>query len=143
MFFPRVLLLTAAVCLAQPPSKNDILALDKKWSDAIQKKDAATLDKLLTDNLVYAHASGVVDTKKTYIAKIKEGKQVYKSFEQRSPSVAVYGNDTAISFSWVHVTGTNPQGPFDDKIMMLHTWVKQGGAWKLAAHQTTRVDKLP
>jgi len=143
MFFPRVLLLTAAVCLAQPPSKNDILALDKKWSDAIQKKDAATLDKLLTDNLVYAHASGVVDTKKTYIAKIKEGKQVYKSFEQRSPSVAVYGNDTAISFSWVHVTGTTPQGPFDDKIMMLHTWVKQGGAWKLAAHQTTRVDKLP
>jgi ketosteroid isomerase-like protein len=143
MFFPRALVLAAVAVCAQPPTKQEILALDKKWSDAIQKKDGATLDKLLTEELVYAHASGVVDTKKTYIAKIKEGKQVYKTFEQKHPTVAIYGNDTAVSFSWVHVTGVNPQGPFDDKIMMLHTWVRLGGVWRMAAHQTTRVDKLP
>ena len=55
----------------------------------------------------------------------------------------VYRGDSAITHSWMRVTGVNPQGPFDDKVMMVHCWVLKGGQWKLAAHQTTRVDKMP
>lgn len=135
-----VLLLSAVACLAQ--DKAAILALDKQWSDAIQKSDTATLEKLLADDLVYAHATGIVDTKKSYIAKIKEKRQVYKSFEQRNPTVNIYTN-SAVTFSHVRVTGTNAAGPFDDKIMLIHFWVKQNNAWRLAAHQTTKIDKLP
>jgi len=29
--------------------------------------------------------------------------------------------------------------PFNDHVMMMHVWVKQGGSWHLAAHQTTKV----
>jgi ketosteroid isomerase-like protein len=142
MVLLRTLALAAAVCFAQP-AKQQILDLDKQWADAIQKRDAAFLDKILTNDLVYAHASGVVDTKATYIAKIKEGKQVYKSVDRMKITVNLYGADTAVTHCWMRVTGVNPQGPFDDKVMMMHTWIKQGGNWKLAAHQTTRVDKLP
>ena len=137
----RLLILTAAVCAAQD-TKASILALDKQWSDAIVKGDTATLDKLLAADLVYAHASGIVDTKAAYIAKIKEKRQVYKSFEQRNPVVNLY-KDSAVTFSWVRVTGTNQAGAFDDKIMLIHFWVKQNNAWRLAGHQTTRVEKLP
>ena len=135
-----VLLLTALTCLAQ--DKASILALDKQWSDAIVKGDTATLDNLLADNLVYAHATGIVDTKTTYIAKIKERRQVYKSFEQHKPTVNIY-KDSAVTFSYVRVTGTNQAGLFDDKIMLIHFWVKQNNSWRLAAHQTTKIDKLP
>ena len=141
MFLLRLLLLTAAVCAAAD-TKESILALDKQWSDAIVKGDTATLDKLLADDLVYAHATGIVDTKASYIAKIKEHRQVYKSFEQRNPKVNLYSS-SAITFSWVRVTGTNQAGVFDDKIMLIHFWVKQNNAWRLAGHQTTKVDKLP
>ncbi|MFN0105400.1 MAG: nuclear transport factor 2 family protein [Bryobacteraceae bacterium] len=140
MFLFRLLILSAAVCAAQ--DKASILALDKQWSDAIVKSDTATLEKLLADDLVYAHATGIVDTKASYIAKIKERRQVYKSFEQRNAQVNIY-KDSAVTFSWVRVTGTNQGGPFDDKIMLIHFWVKQNNAWRLAAHQTTKVDKLP
>lgn len=142
MFLLRLLILGAAVCAAQEATKSSILALDKQWSDAIVKGDTATLDKLLTDDLVYAHATGIVDTKASYIAKIKERRQVYKSFERRNPVVNLY-KDSAVTFSWVRVTGTNQSGAFDDKIMLIHFWVKQNNAWRLAAHQTTKVDKLP
>lgn len=135
-----VLLLSAVACLAQ--DKAAILALDKQWSDAIIKSDTATLENLLADDLVYAHATGIVDTKKSYIAKIKEKRQVYKSFEQRNPVVNIY-KDSAVTFSYVRVTGTNQAGVFDDKIMLIHFWVKQNNAWRLAAHQTTKIDKLP
>ncbi len=137
----RLFLLAAIGCAAQE-TKSSILALDKQWSDAIVRSDTATLEKLLADDLVYAHATGIVDTKQSYIAKIKERRQVYKSFEQFKPTVNLY-RDSAVTFSWVRVTGTNQAGPFDDKIMLIHFWVKQNGAWRLAGHQTTRVDKLP
>lgn len=135
-----VLLLTALTCLAQ--DKASILALDKQWSDAIIKGDTATLDNLLADNLVYAHATGIVDTKTSYLAKIKERRQVYKSFEQHKPIVNIY-KDSAVTFSYVRVTGTNQAGIFDDKVMLIHFWVKQNNSWRLAAHQTTKIDKLP
>jgi ketosteroid isomerase-like protein len=135
-----VLLLTALACLAQ--DKAAILALDKQWSDAIIKGDTTTLDKLLADDLVYAHATGIVDTKTSYLAKIKERRQVYKSFEQHTPLVNIY-KDSAVTFSYVRVTGTNQAGIFDDKVMLIHFWVKQNNSWRLAAHQTTKIDKLP
>jgi ketosteroid isomerase-like protein len=135
-----VLLLTALACLAQ--DKASILALDKQWSDAIIKGDTATLDNLLADNLIYAHATGIVDTKASYIAKIKERRQVYKSFEQHKPIVNIY-KDSAVTFSYVRVIGTNQAGVFDDKVMLIHFWVKQNNSWRLAAHQTTKIDKLP
>ncbi|MBL8239405.1 MAG: nuclear transport factor 2 family protein [Bryobacterales bacterium] len=140
MLLIRLLLLTALASFAQ--DKAFVLALDKQWSDAIVKSDTATLEKLLADDLVYAHATGIVDTKKSYIAKIKERRQVYKSFEQRNPVVNIY-KDSAVTFSHVRVTGTNQAGAFDDKIMLIHFWVKQNNAWRLAGHQTTKIDKLP
>jgi|SoiMethySBSTD1v2_1073268.scaffolds.fasta_scaffold3971959_1 ketosteroid isomerase-like protein len=141
MFLLRLLVLCATICAAQE-TKASILALDKQWSDAIVKGDTATLEKLLTDDLVYAHATGIVDTKKSYIAKIKERRQVYKSFEQHNPQVNIY-KDSAVTFSHVRVTGTNQAGAFDDKIMLIHFWVKQNNAWRLAGHQTTKIDKIP
>jgi ketosteroid isomerase-like protein len=135
-----LLFLAAIACAAE--DKAFVLALDKQWSDAIVKSDTATLEKLLADDLVYAHASGIVDTKKSYIAKIKERRQVYKSFEQHNPQVNVY-KDSAVTFSYVRVTGTNQAGAFDDKIMLIHFWVKQNNAWRLAGHQTTKIEKLP
>ena len=135
-----VLVLTALACLAQ--DKAAILALDKQWSDSIVKGDTATLEKLLSDDLVYAHSTGIVDTKTSYIAKIKERRQVYKSFEQHKPTVNIY-KDSAVTFSYVRVTGTNQAGVFDDKVMLIHFWVKQNNTWRLAAHQTTKIDKLP
>jgi ketosteroid isomerase-like protein len=135
-----LLLLTAIACAAE--DKASILALDKQWSDAIVKSDTATLEKLLADDLVYAHATGILDTKKSYIAKIKERRQVYKTFEQHNPQVNIY-KDSAVTFSYVRVTGTNQAGAFDDKLMLIHFWVKQNNAWRLAGHQTTKIEKLP
>jgi len=135
-----VIFLTACAVLAQ--DKATFENLDKAWIKAVLAKDMAALDRMLADDLIYGHASNVVDTKTTYTEKIKGGKQVYKIMEQRKVTVKVFGT-TGITQSWLHVTGVNPAGPFDDKVMMLHVWVKVGSGYKLAAHQTAKVDKLP
>ena len=40
------------------------------------------------------------------------------------------------------VADTEARG-LDDKIMLMHCWVKQNGTWRLVAHQTTKIEKLP
>lgn len=118
--------------------------LDTAWGKAIVAKDAAKLEKLLDDGLIYGHASGVVDTKKSYLDKIRSGKQNYKSLEQFKVTVRMLeGGSSALTHSWLHVTGVNPAGPFDDKVMLLHVWSKRGNDWKLIAHQTAKVDSIP
>ncbi|MBM3726932.1 MAG: nuclear transport factor 2 family protein [Acidobacteria bacterium] len=135
-----------ALCLVLAPllaaQSKEIEELDKTWVKAVLAKDLGALDRMMSPEIVYAHASGVVDTKKQYLEKLGSGRQQYKSFDQRNITVKRHGT-TAITHSWVRVTGVNAQGPFDDRIMMIHVWIKQTAGWILAAHQTTRVDKLP
>jgi ketosteroid isomerase-like protein len=120
-----------------------IKSLDGAWATAIIEKDVSQLDLLLADNLIYGHASGVLDTKSSYIEKVASGTQIYKSLEQKNVLVRSLGSDAAVSHSWMHVTGTNQNGSFDDKVMMLHVWTKRDNSWKLVGHQTAKVDKIP
>lgn len=139
----RILLAVLALAGAlSAETKKDIVALDQAWRQAILAKDAAALEKMLADDLVYGHATGIVDTKATYIAKVTSGKQLYKTLEQRKVTVNLYGT-SALTHSWMHVTGVNQDGPFDDKVMLIHFWVKQTGTWRLVGHQTTKVARLP
>ncbi|MCS7025367.1 MAG: nuclear transport factor 2 family protein [Bryobacteraceae bacterium] len=143
MFAARTCLILSVLAFpAAGISSAEIEALDRAWRDAVVQRDFARLDQLLAPDLIYAHASGVVDTKQSYLEKLRSGKQIYRTLEQHKVSVRIHG-EAAITHSWVHVTGTNPAGPFDDKVMMLHVWVKKGTSWLLAAHQTTRVEALP
>ena len=108
------------------------------WATAVKSKDLAALDKMFLPGLVYAHATGPIESKDVYINRLKEGKQRYDSVTIESTRVFPYG-DSALSHSIVRVTGVNSAGPFNDHVMMMHMWVKQGGAWRLAGHQTTKV----
>jgi hypothetical protein len=35
--------------------------------------------------------------------------------------------------------GMSNGAPFNDRLMMMHVWVKAGGHWQLTAHQTTKL----
>lgn len=115
-----------------------IRAVETQWAAAIKGKDGAALEKLLGDQLIYAHSTGIIDTKKAYIAKVTSGKQRYEGVEHKDMTIRFYG-DAAIMHAHMRMWGVNQAGKFDDQLMTLHTWVKRGGAWQLVAHQTTKL----
>lgn len=133
---PRLLVLFAAFSFAVFPETGE--SLDRGWIKAVLGNDQASLGKILADDLVYAHSSGIVDTKTEYLAKLRSGRQVYKTFDQQRVTART-SPGVIVTHSWVRVTGINPKGPFDDKVMMLHVWVQTKGEWRLLAHQTTKV----
>ena len=130
------LLAAAAAAVAAPA--DDLRQLEKSWAAAVVKNDSGALGGLLSDRLIYAHSSGVVETKGEYLAKLKTGAQKYDSVDHESVKVEVYG-DAAVVHAVVRMRGATKGQPFDNRLMMLHLWVKDAGRWRLAAHQTTRL----
>ena len=96
------------------------------------------MESILAKELVYTHATGLVEDKSQYIAAVSSGNQKYDSIEYEAPAIQTYGN-TAIVATKVVMTGSTKATPFNNRLRLLHVWVKQGGKWSLVAHQTTRL----
>jgi ketosteroid isomerase-like protein len=112
--------------------------IEKQWAAAVVARDLVALERFLSDSLIYAHSTGVVETKSEYLGKLRGGTQKYAAIDYESVTVKIHG-DAAVAHARVRMRGTNAQGPFDNRLMMLHLWVKEGGRWRLAAHQTTKL----
>ena len=133
--------LLLGLCLAASiaaASDADITKMEKTWANAVVKQDYAALEKLYTPDLIYAHSTGAIEDRSEYMNRLKSGKQKYDSIDIEKTKVAEHGN-TAVAHSILRMTGTSNGEHFDNKVMALHVWVKEGGSWKLAAHQTTRL----
>ena len=119
-------------------AEEEIRNAEKVWAEAVKGRNLAALEKIFTPELIYAHATGAIETKQKYLDRLRSGAQRYDSLTHESIKVVPYG-DSAVAHSLVRVTGANSSGPFNDHVMMIHLWVKQAGTWRLAAHQTTRI----
>jgi ketosteroid isomerase-like protein len=105
---------------------------------AITKNDLAALDRLLANELVYTHSSGVVETKAEYIGVLRTGAQKYDAVDYEDTKVMTYGNVGVVAAA-VRMRGASKGQPFDNRLRMLHVWVERDGRWQLVAHQTTRL----
>lgn len=133
-----VLFLAAAAWAAAPPDEADIRQAEARWAEAVKGRDVAALERLYEDGLIYAHSTGIVETKREYLERLKGGKQRYDGIVFEKTQVALHG-DTAVALSWLRMNGKSNERLFNDRLMMTHVWVKKGGGWKLAAHQTTKL----
>lgn len=139
----RYVLLLALILAAGPPpagaaAQDEAARAEKAWAAAVVAGDHATLDRILAEGLIYTHSSGLVEDRSVYFGKLKSGALKYEAIEHESITVKPYGN-TAIVHSKARMRGVSDGKPFNVYSVMTHTWVKQGGVWKLAAHQATRL----
>lgn len=123
---------------AQAATEEEVKKAELDWAATVKKLDFAKLGQILGDQLVYAHSTGIVENKSEYLAKLKAGTQKYTGIEHLSMNIKTYG-DTGVVASKSRMTGATKGVPFDNTLLMLHVWVKQGGRWQLVAHQTTKL----
>ena len=133
-----LLALTALCTLLPAATEEEIRQAEKGWTAAVTALDYKALDRILGDQLIYAHSTGNIETKGEYLARLRSGAQKYDGIEHSSITIRIYG-DTAVAHAKARMTGKSNGKPFDDKLMMMHFWVKQGGSWRLVAHQTTKL----
>jgi ketosteroid isomerase-like protein len=81
----------------QSPVEKAVLQLEQDWVNALVKADAAKLETLYADTLVYTHSSGSVDDKAKYIANLKAGGTKYLSIDRDSVKVNTYGDSAIVT----------------------------------------------
>ena len=72
-------------------NEQELLALEDKRFAAMIARDFAALDKLVHDELLYTHSSGVTDTKASWLEAMKSGKIKYKSASCSERQVRFFG----------------------------------------------------
>gem|GEM_PF-3709667 len=76
--------------------KAQVMQVENERYAAMVKPDYDVLEKVITDNAVYAHSTGNVQSKRQFIDDLKSGKMRYRSITPTIPLIRFYG-DIAIA----------------------------------------------
>lgn len=138
----KIWMLAFAVALSALPlcasAEDDVLKVENEWADMVVAGHFDHVASLLDETLIYAHSTGNIESKSEYLGKLRSGAQKYTAITHEKTTVRIHG-DAAVVHSIGRMVGTNAAGPFDNHLMIMHTWIKAGGKWLLAAHQTTQL----
>src|SRR5436309_3563464 len=117
-------------------TEKEILALEDRRCAAMTAGDLASLEKLLHDELLYTHSSGVTDTKASWLLSMKSGKTRYKSVKCSGQQVRIFG-DVALVTGRGHIEAEINGQPRTLRLMFLNAWAKTPQGWKFVAWQST------
>src|SRR5258705_9322048 len=115
---------------AAPASEIDaeIARLDTEYQAAVEKNDAATMDRILDDDFVLVTGLGKVYTKNDLLEEARSGRVVYEVQRDTDQTVRVWG-DTAVITAFLLAKGIDDGKPFDYKLWFSDTYVKTGSGW--------------
>ena len=106
---------------------------------AMCEQDAETLERLLSDSMVYVHSTGLVDTKESFLGHVRNGPIQYKTFE-RSDVEAYQATESTAIVRGVAAAGIEFDGnPLDLNFRYLAVWAKHDGAWRFEAWQSSTI----
>ena len=103
---------------------------------AMDAKDAAKLKAMYTDTYTHTHGSGKVDGRDARIVSLLTGDPVIEDAPITEMVVRVHG-DTAILSGRSPILNKAENKPYDFR--WIQVYVREDGAWKLAASQATRL----
>jgi ketosteroid isomerase-like protein len=140
LFSISMALLVPPAAPAQPQDtiEAEIRNVEARRFRALTEADIPALENLLSDDLIYTHASGWRQTKTEFLTSIRSGELVYHYFATDDVKVHAYGNVVLVTG---HATAeVRAKGQeLNVSLFFLEAYVKQDGRWQLVAWQSTRV----
>ncbi len=133
----------SALALAQASNvEQTIKGLMEQVRQANLKGDAATFDKLLTDDYIWIKGDGTTSTKAEVLENFKSGKLKLDAVDVSDMKVRVYG-DAALVNGTVNVKGHFGDTDISGQSRFVRVWVKRKGQWQSVSLQNTRVAQQP
>jgi uncharacterized protein (TIGR02246 family) len=146
-YFSVVLLiaLCAVASFAQTPANNtastsekEILELNRAWAEAVTKGDAATLEKIFSDDVIVTAGNGSVRNKAEEIKDATAGNDPdfvwVRPFTTENERVRIY-NDSAVVTGLVKWAFKYKGQEANHERRYSHFYVKEKGQWKIVAQQ--------
>ena len=127
----------AAPLAAAADKGAEVAEVERQWAQAQVKGDVAALGRIYADDIVYVHSGGDVDTRARLLERVGKGSLRYQKLELVDPKVRVYGEAAVVNGAFdvsVQVDGQ----PVNHRVLYVHVYSRQGGVWRMVAHQTTK-----
>jgi hypothetical protein len=119
---------------------EQIEKLSDEGREAALKGDAAFLENNTADDYSAIGGMGNVMSKSDAIQMRKSGDVKYSSIDVSDKKVRVYGN-SAVLTATADIKGSVKDKDISGKYRIGQVWVKQGGKWKIAHMQSTKVQE--
>src|SRR5215510_16466448 len=118
--------------------KAEIKKLEDRRFQAMMDGDFDTLDKLLSDELIYTHSSGQCDTRTEYIALCKKGVFKYRKIERPVENVQVYGTTVVVTgHAKMDVMIEGSRKLLNSRYT--NVWIKGSKGWQMVVWQSTPI----
>lgn len=134
-----LLLLGASAIASAGETEQAVLAAQDKRIALTVAGDLAGLGAAMSDDLTWTHSNANVETKADFLEAIRSGKYRYKSMTFDDRRVRLHGDSTAIVSGTCRVQVTSGGREIDIRLRFTELYVRQGGAWRMALWQSTRV----
>jgi ketosteroid isomerase-like protein len=123
---------------AEKQVEQELLQIEKEWSDALVQRDTTKLDQILADEFEGVIPTGEVWTKETALMLVKTGTLALTSVELADMKVRVYG-DTAVVTGRGLYKGKYKGGDISSDERWSDVFVKKNGRWQCVASQSTGI----
>ena len=141
--FALVIAPLRAADLPAPAGPNDKLiaavsAADDERQAATKAGDRARLDAIFSDDLRYAHSSGHVDTKVSYMEALVSHNTVYESFDYPERNFKSVAPGIVLMTGRVLIHSHNGDQKLALDLNFLAVWREENGKWRFLAWQSCR-----
>jgi ketosteroid isomerase-like protein len=116
--------------------KKAVAALDTQYQAAVEKNDAATMDRILADDFILVNGKGKTFTKADLLKEARKGTVVYEHQSDAEQTVRAWG-DTAVVTAKLWEKGTQDGKPFDYTLWFSDTYVRSPTGWRYVFGQAS------
>jgi len=116
-------------------NEKEILGLEDKRFAVMVARDFTALEKMVHEDLLYTHSSGLTDTKASWLDSMKSGKVKYKSAACSERQVRFFG-DVALVRGKASIEAEIGGQPRSLRLLFLNAWVRTPQGWKFAGWQS-------
>lgn len=116
----------------------DLVQALEAHNRATVRKDIAALGALVTDDYLLVNSDATTQGKQSYLADFEMPDFRIEPFTIEQPTHRVDG-DTAMTGGLMTLRWTQAGRQQSRRLRIVHMWIKQGGSWRIAYTQLTRV----
>jgi ketosteroid isomerase-like protein len=114
---------------ASQTARDEVIAMEKRRTDALVAGDVAAMAELIADDFVYIHSNSEIDDRESYLTLFGSGKLKYRRFEHRGIRVRQFG-DVVILNALTELEVPREPSPMTLRVRSTSTWARLDGRWR-------------
>jgi hypothetical protein len=136
---PLFALAFVTVRAAEDPAIAGVRSADAERVAATKAADRTRLQTVLSDDLRYAHSSGKVDTKASYIESLVSHATVYESVDYKEQNFKLIAPGIVTMSGRAVIKAGAPGAVNELDLNFLAIWRQENGHWRFIAWQSNKL----